>query len=142
VRVVVDTNVLISGLFWQGPPNAILQFILSGGAILMTSPFLVTELENVLARPRFESLLRTIGVQRDTVVEKLRQSAEMVDPPALASPVCRDSDDDHVLALALSARVDCIVSGDDDLLHLGEHGGIPIVTATRLLEILQAGSPA
>jgi predicted nucleic acid-binding protein len=58
----------------------------------------------------------------------VRQLAELIDPPPLERPVCRDSTDDHVLALALSANADMVVSGDDDLLVLRSFTNIPIVT--------------
>ena len=55
-------------------------------------------------------------------------------PPALAKPVCRDPDDDAVLALAIAAQADLIVSGDDDLLSLTHFEGIPILTPVQALE--------
>lgn len=57
--------------------------------------------------------------------------------PALASPVSRDPDDDAVLACALAAKADLIVSGDQDLLVLQAFEGIPIVTAAQALERLK-----
>jgi predicted nucleic acid-binding protein len=68
----------------------------------------------------------------------VRQLAEVVDPPPLARPVCRDPDDDAVLALALAAKVDCIVSGDDDLLALQAFERIAIITPAQAL--LRSGS--
>jgi len=62
--------------------------------------------------------------------------AEIIDPPALAAPVSRDPDDDAVLALAVAAQPDLIISGDDDLLVLGAHAGIPIVSPRRALAIV------
>jgi uncharacterized protein len=58
---------------------------------------------------------------------------ELVIAPPLPNPVCRDPDDDDVLACALAAQVDVIVSGDKDLLVLGSFEGIPIVTAEQAL---------
>jgi putative PIN family toxin of toxin-antitoxin system len=59
----------------------------------------------------------------------VRELAEVIDPPPLLVPVCRDPDDDAVLALAVAAQADLIISGDADLLALGSHAEIPIVNA-------------
>jgi predicted nucleic acid-binding protein len=64
--------------------------------------------------------------------------AEVIDPPPLARPVCRDPDDDAVLALGIAAQADMIVSGDDDLLSLGNFEGIPILSPAQALHRLPA----
>ncbi len=60
--------------------------------------------------------------------------AEVIDPPPLAQPVCRDKDDDAVLALALAAQADIVISGDDDLLCRNPFEGIPILTPAQALQ--------
>ncbi len=60
--------------------------------------------------------------------------AEVIDPPPLAHPVCRDKDDDAVLALAIAAQADMVISGDDDLLCLDSFEGIPILTPALALQ--------
>jgi predicted nucleic acid-binding protein len=70
----------------------------------------------------------------------LRRLAEIIDAPLLPKPVSRDPDDDAVLALATASRADLIVSGDADLLSLGSHSGIAIVTtATAIARISTYG---
>ena len=68
----------------------------------------------------------------------VRQLAEVIEPPPLPQPVCRDPDDDRLLALALSARTELIVSGDDDLLSLGRFEGIAIVAPTEAVKLIEA----
>jgi predicted nucleic acid-binding protein len=63
--------------------------------------------------------------------------ADIVDPQPLPAPVCRDPDDDHVLACALAAQVTLIVSGDTDLLELHPYQGIPILAAAVALQRLE-----
>ena len=63
---------------------------------------------------------------------------ELVSPATLSQPVCRDSDDDAVLACAKAAQEDLIVSGDQDLLVLQAFEGIPIVTAAQAWERLSS----
>lgn len=63
----------------------------------------------------------------------------LLEPPPLPAPVCRDPDDDEVLALALAAQVDLIVSGDDDLLALQVFEGIPIPSPAQALQHVGTG---
>ena len=65
---------------------------------------------------------------------RLRQLAEAIEPPPLPRPVCRDCDDDEVLALAIAVKADPIASGDNDLLVLQQFNAIPILTPAQALE--------
>jgi uncharacterized protein len=88
----------------------------------------------VIGRAKFDAILVRSKTTRERSLAEVRQlAAEVVEPPPLAQPVCRDPDDDEVLALALAARVDLIVSGDSDLLVLQAFEGIPIVTPAQAL---------
>lgn len=136
MRLVVDTNVILSGLLWQGSPHGLLRQIRDGQASLVESPALLEELEEVLIRPKFAGILTRLRLSPETLLAELLQLAEIVIPNPLPAPVSRDPDDDAVLALAVAAQVDLIVSGDDDLLDLHEYQGIPIVTATEALKIV------
>lgn len=138
MRVVIDTNVLVSGLLWRGPPHALLEHARNGLVSVVTSPALLTELDEVLGRAKFEVVLARIETSRERVLAELRQLAEVLEPPALAKPVCRDPDDDVVLALALAARADVIVSGDADLLALQAFEGIPILDPVQAFQQLLA----
>ena len=55
----------------------------------------------------------------------------------IIEPVCRDPDDDHVIAAALAATADCIISGDRDLLDLGSHQGVRMLTVREALDALE-----
>lgn len=98
---------------------------------LVSSPALLAELEIVISRAKFDAILTRSNTPRERVLAEVRQLAEVIEPPPLAVPVCRDPDDDAVLALAFAAQVDLIVSGDDDLLTLTHYQGIPIMTAIQ-----------
>jgi len=133
VRAVFDTNVLVSALLWHGPPHALLEQVRNGSIALITSPALLVELADVIGRAKFDAILLRANTSREQVLAQVRQLAEVVDPPPLPQPVCRDPDDDAVLALALAAKVDCIVAGDDDLLVLETFQGIAIITPAQAL---------
>ncbi len=139
MRVVIDTNVLIAGLLWHGSPHALLTQVRSGALGLVSSPALLVELADVLSRTKFDAVLRRTSTSRERLLAEVRQLTQVFDPPPLAQPVCRDPDDDKVLALALAARVELIVSGDRDLLVLQQFEGMPIVDPAQALQRVGVG---
>lgn len=118
-------------------PHTLLELAHDGVVSLVTSPALLAELTRVLERPKFDEILRKTRTSRDALFAQVRLLSEVIDAPSLTQPVCRDPDDDAVLALARVALVDLIVSGDDDLLSLREFDGVPIVTPAQALERLR-----
>lgn len=103
---------------------------------VITSPALLSELGDVIRRPKLASILRRLDTTPDEVLEVLAQMVEVVDPAPLTLRISRDPDDDAILALAAAARAELIVSGDADLLSLGSRAGIPIVVAAEALRIV------
>lgn len=134
MRAVFDTNVLLSALLWGGPPHALLEQVRNGTVTLISSPALLAELARVIERPKFDVILLRSNTSRAQTLAEVRQLAEVIDPPPLAQPACRDPDDDVVLALALAAQADLVISGDDDLLCLTGFEGIPILTPAQALQ--------
>ena len=134
MRAVVDTNVLLSGLLWHGAPHAVMERLRSGTLALVSSPALLAELADVIGRANFDAVLARSNTSRERLLAEVRQLAEIVEPPPLPAPVCRDPDDDEVLALAIAAQIDLVVSGDHDLLSLGSYAGIPIVDAAEAIK--------
>ena len=104
--------------------------------MLYSSGVLLEELADVLTRPSAAKRLALIDKQAHEVLLDYIAAVEIVAAPALPQPVCRDPDDDAVLALALSASADLIVSGDNDLLVLGQFEGVPIVNAAQALALV------
>jgi putative PIN family toxin of toxin-antitoxin system len=116
----------------------VIERIRTGGLTLVSSPDLIAEFAEVLDRPKFQAILARSGAAADRLLEELSQLAEVIDPPPLTAPVCRDPDDDAVLALAVAARADVIVSGDADLLTLGSYENVPIVNAVACLALIDS----
>jgi uncharacterized protein len=133
MRAVLDTNVLLAGLLWRGPSYSLLEQVRNGTVTFLSSPELLAELAEVLARPKFDAVLSRSSASRKQMLVQVRMLAEVIDPPPLAQPVCRDPDDDAVLALARAAQADVIVSGDDDLLSLTSFESIPILNPAQAL---------
>jgi putative PIN family toxin of toxin-antitoxin system len=121
VRVVPDTNTIVSGVIGTGPPRQLVSAVRRSDMELAISPALLAELLDVLGRKNFAVRLAQAGLTAAGIVDELR---------ALARVVALDPDDDQVLARALTAGVDLIVSGHKrDLLPLGGYQGMPIVSA-------------
>lgn len=134
MRAVIDTNVLLSGLLWRGTPHLLLEQVRNGTVALVSSPVLLAELAEVIGRTKFDAILARSNTSRMQALAQVRQLAEVIDAPPLAQPVCRDPDDDAVLALAIAAQADMVISGDDDLLALASFEGIPIFTPAQALQ--------
>jgi putative PIN family toxin of toxin-antitoxin system len=138
LKVVLDTNVLVSGLISsQGPPRQIVDAWLEGRFTLVTSLYLVEEVAHVLTHPGIAERVRLGEPEVDAVLAALLSQAEMA-PGELELPgVTRDPKDDAVVACAVEGEADYIVSGDGDLLVLGEYAGIEVVTPRRFVEIAE-----
>ena len=138
MRAVIDTNVLLSGLLWHGTPHALIERLRSGTLTLVSSPALLAELADALGRAKFDVILARSNTSRAQLLAEVRQLADVQEPLPLPQPVSRDPDDDHVLALAIAAQVDLIVTGDNDLLSLKIFRNIPVVAASEALWIITA----
>ncbi len=129
VRIVLDTNVVLSALLWRGVPYRLFELIRRRDDIeLFTSMVLLEELAEVLLRPSPTKRLNAIGYLARQALSDYIDAVDLVTPIVIPSVVLADSDDDHVIAAAVEARVDFIVSGDRHLLTIGTHRGIRIVT--------------
>ena len=73
MRAVIDTNVLVSGLFWHGPPHMLLEHARDGALDLISSPALLAELTTVLGRAKFETILARTGSSLELVLAGMRQ---------------------------------------------------------------------
>lgn len=134
MRLVLDTNTVLSGLLWHGHPGRLIDDARNGSILLATSIPLLTELNGVLARAKFARELTRRSVTVDDLFHGYAALAERIVPIAILPTVLRDPPDDRVLECALGASADLIVSGDDDLLSLGSFRGIPIVVAVEALQ--------
>lgn len=136
MRVVLDTNTLVSALLSpNGPPRLLLDDARAQVFELCTSPVLMAELLDVMSREKFARRLAAAGLTPLGIVSEIRRLASMATPLDVPRVVAGDADDDHVLACAVAARADLIVSGDRHLLGLGGHyQGIAIVTPAQAMQ--------
>jgi putative PIN family toxin of toxin-antitoxin system len=135
VRLVLDTNTVLSALLWRGTPYRLLERIRNQhpSLQLFSSPVLLEELTDVITRPSFSQRLNSIGKTVRQVLADYVEIVELVEPLDIPR-IERDPDDDLVLACALAAKAEIIVSGDKDLLDLHEYQGIQILTAAAALQ--------
>ncbi len=136
MRLVLDTNVVISGLLWNGPPAQLIETAQADAVELCTSRVLLTELTRILHRTKFDQAIIASGMSLDELLTGYIELATLVIPEPIPPTVLNDPDDDHVLGCALAAKADLIVSGDQDLLTLKLFAGIPIVTAAEAVRIV------
>ncbi len=101
-----------------------------------SSAVLLAELREVLAYPRLAKRLIACGETVDQQVSHFMALAHLTAPAAIEGAVLADPDDDHVIACALAAQVDAIVSGDAHLLTLKHYQGIRIIDAAEALRTL------
>ncbi len=134
MNIVLDTNTVISGLFWRGAPRQVLDLARSGTFTLFTSPDLLSELTDVLGRKKFSEKLALAETSVEELVFGYASLAKTVRPNKIDSVIKADPDDDKVLACAKAAKVEIIASGDSHLLDLKEYKGIQIMTVNQLLE--------
>ena len=137
VKLVIDTNTLVSGTLWEGAPAQLLEAVSRGETAVVLSSELLAEFAEVTARPKFAQRIADRGASPAGLAQKLARETAMIVPAQLALPSnLRDPKDLPVLACAVAARADAIVRGDKDLLTIGSFQGIPIITAREALRQL------
>jgi putative PIN family toxin of toxin-antitoxin system len=134
MRLVVDTNVVVSALLWGGVPRQLLDAIHHGRASAFTSDALIEELREVLAREKFAALIARFAKSPEVLAESYTGIAQLIEPvPAIDQGELRDPKDAPILACAIAAQADAIATGDLDLLSLGSFQDIAILTAADCL---------
>jgi uncharacterized protein len=133
VRIVVDTNVIVSAFLWGGTPRRLLDAVEAQLFEVFSSRALIAELEDVLSRGKFGEQLRQTRFTPAYLLARYTQLATLISPAEIAVPELRDPDDAAVLACALAARAGAIVSGDKDLRALGSYRGIPVLSPSDCL---------
>lgn len=138
MRIVLDTNVLISAYFFGGLPRLVYTAGLEGRYRILRSEALIAELRRVLGYEKLRNQLARTSHTIDSLVDAFSGLSEHVAVAAVPDGAVRDKKDTPVLACALGGNADYIVTGDRDLLTLGYYEHVQIVAPARFLEILYA----
>lgn len=129
MRIVVDTNVIVSALVFGGLPRQVLDLAGAGMCSVYFSPSIRAEVERILAEK--------FGWSAEEVQTRTRTLwgfANQVDPKLALEVIVDDPDDDRVLECAVAADANAIVSGDRHLLRLSSFRSIPVMSPRQFLE--------
>jgi len=124
VKVVFDANVLVAAFLTEGVCSKLLLRARKREYDLVLSMDIMAELERVL-RNKFSLSRSELSDVRKVLAEAARETGRLVGP---IQPICRDPDDDNILACAHDVNADYIVTGDEDLLVIKQHAGTRILT--------------
>lgn len=128
-RVVLDTNVTISALFWKGYPRVVYDLIHEKRLAMLLSSEMEREFIRVLGYPKFDLLAGQIS----PFMKSLRSYAEFVEIHSNISEIIADSTDNIFLECAIDGKADYIISGDKHLLELRSYAGVPIIKSKDFL---------
>lgn len=132
IRVVLDTNILVSALLFGGDLSKIIDLWLKGKIIPLITPETFEEFQKVLAYPKFSLTEEEIKM---VIKEHVLPFFEVVEPEESITGICNDPDDDKFLTCALSGRAEFIISGDKELCNLKKYKGVKIITAREFLRM-------
>jgi len=146
IRAVFDTNLLVSAFLTRHHPGGVstelLRFVEAGAVELCLSTAIIGEAAATLVRS--ERLQARYNYTRDLAVlycaDLFAVATLIANPPPLLSPVCRDPDDDVIIACAVAAQAPYLVTRDLDLLDLGTYGSIAMVSPEAFLRGIRADS--
>lgn len=134
IRAVLDTNTIVSGIGWSGPPQKLLDAGINGDFIFLNSPDLLEELRRVLSYP----WLRALPQDRvQEVLALLPLVAHMVEPDEKISVIHHDPADNRVRECAVAGEATHVLTGDKHLLALKMFREIPIIKPADFLKVLR-----
>ena len=130
MRIILDTNVFVSGIFFTGPPHRILEAWRDGKLKLVISPEILEEYQRV--GTALAEQFPTVSLKR--ILELVMVHAEIVVAPRLPEPVSVDPDDDKFLACAVASKARIIVSGDKHLLQVSGYERIQVLKPREFVD--------
>jgi uncharacterized protein len=133
MRLLLDTNIVVAGLLWNGLPRRLLDLAIDDVITLYSDQVLLDELLHTLAYTKFRKRIAAYDTSPETLTGSYAALVTLVTPAVILPTIAQDHDDDAVLACALAAQVDLIVSGDAHLLNLKQYQRIPVVTAAQAM---------
>lgn len=132
--LVLDTNVVVSAQVFGGKPRELVAEIVKRGHVLATCAETLAEIEDVFQRRHIVKVIEKAGMPPPSILPYARMAAHF-SPVPIPSTV-RDPDDDVILGCAVAAHADIIVSGDKDLLDLGEYDGVRILSVSEAFDLI------
>jgi uncharacterized protein len=137
LRLVLDTNVAVSGLLWGGHSRRLLELALDNTIALYSSPVLIDELSQTLHYVKLGKRITAMETTAQALVASYSAMVTLVVPQQVPRVIVQDADDDQVLACAVEAHAHFIASGDQHLHSLGgNYLGVRIVTPAEAMVLL------
>lgn len=133
-KVVLDPNILVSALLFKGGLSGTVDLWKTGRIIPALSKETFVEFKTVLEYPKFSLTTEEIKMIIKEEILPYFEIVEVIDKP---KSICRDPDDDKFIACAVSASADFIVTGDNDLLNIGKHKSVKIISGSTLLKMFK-----
>jgi len=141
MKFVIDTNVAVSGLLWDGPPNQILKWARDGLLRIIACEKTISELKKVLRYEKFSKRLFALDVSPEKVLAYFMNLVFFVPTPEfIPEQITEDPFDNIFLALASENNAHLIISGDNHLLDLKQYKGIQIVTPNEACGVIETVS--
>ncbi len=137
MKITTDTNILVSGTFWKGDSDRIIELIDKGEIELILSEELIEEYDEVISRDEIIDKIENKNLILNESVQRIIGDSVIVEPKQKLDVVKDDPDDNRVLECAVEGNVDYIVSNDKHLLKLSRFRGIKIVTPGEFLKIIE-----
>lgn len=136
IRILLDTNVYVSAILFNGKPRLILEEIIEEKVYAFISNQIIKELEDTLSKPKFKLTNDFIRI----VIPEIKDITRLTNPSALNNYLdLRDRDDYHILEAAYSAKIDYLITGDKDLFSLKKIREFKIITPEEYLRIKEEG---
>ncbi len=136
VTVILDTNVWLSGIFWQGNAGGIIKLGEGGRIRIFVSREILQEIAKTLemGREKFQRFVEDYNSAIEGLVEYVLKITEVIKPTVKLNIVTEDPSDNKILECAVAAKADYIISGDRHLLNLKSFEGIGIITPKIFLD--------
>ncbi len=134
MKIVLDNNVFISGIFWKGFPNQIIKLAEERKIEIIITQEIIDELFGVLKRKKFRPLFLEAKIEHNEVFEKILELVTTYSATDKIEIIKEDPDDNKFLSCAMAGGASFIVSGDKHLLNLKSFQGIPILTPRQFID--------
>ena len=136
VKLVLDTNIFVSGFLWEGNEADLIRKIERKEAMNFITPEILLEIERVISRDKFKELLIKADITADEILQKIIYLSHIVVGPEIKENIVKaDPTDDKFVECAINAKADYIVSGDKHLLNLKKYKNVRIITTSEALEL-------
>lgn len=135
MKIVVDTNVVLSGIFFQGPPSVILEEILTGLYQAVLSENIVSEYKDIIVRYGKKNKVSDLSIPLE-IINLLISESIFIDAEGVLTPWCVDPDDIKFLQVAVASKAKYLISGDKHLLDVGKYHGGSVIKAREFLEVV------